>query len=81
MFFKNAAEKQLDEKINRIQNNFENNYKDATQLNLREFEIMLQDAKANGKLKEKRIVFYEKKLQEYQNCMQKFTHKDQKCTW
>ena len=81
MFFKSATEKQLDEKINRIQNNFENNYKDAAQLNLKEFQALLQEAKSNGKLKEKRIVFYEKKLVEYQNCMQKFTHKDQKCTW
>ena len=81
MFFKSATEKQLDEKINRIQNNFENNYKDAAQLNLKEYQALLQEAKSNGKLKEKRIVFYEKKLVEYQNCMQKFTHKDQKCTW
>jgi len=81
MFFKNATEKQLDEKIKRIQNNFENNYKDAAQLNLKEFEAMLSEAKTTGKLKEKRIVYYEKKLSEYQNQMQKFTHKDQKCTW
>lgn len=81
MFFKNATEKQLDEKIKRIQNNFENNYKDAAQLNLKEFEAMLSEAKNTGKLKEKRFVYYEKKLSEYQNQMQKFTHKDQKCTW
>ncbi len=81
MFFKNAAEKQLDEKINRIQNNFENNYKDAAQLNLKEFEALLNSLKAEGQIKEKRIAHYEKKLIEYQNQMQKFTHKDQKCTW
>ena len=81
MFFKSAVEKQLDEKINRIQNNFENNYKDAAQLNLKEFEAMLNDVKTSGKLKEKRIAYYEKKLSEYQSQMQKFTHKDQKCTW
>ena len=81
MFFKSATEKQLDEKINRIQNNFENNYKDAAQLNLKEFEAMLNDVKTSGKLKEKRIAYYEMKLSEYQNQMQKFTHKDQKCTW
>ena len=81
MFFKNATEKQLDEKINRIQNNFENNYKDAAQLNLKEFESMLTEAKTSGKLKEKRVVFYENKLMEYKKSMEKFTHKDQKCTW
>lgn len=81
MFFKSAIEKQLDEKISRIQNNFENNYKDAAQLNLKEFEAMLNDLKASGKLKEKRVAHYEKKLAEYQNQMHKFTHKDQKCTW
>ena len=36
MFFKKEIEKQLDEKIKRIQNNFENNYKDAAQMNLKE---------------------------------------------
>ncbi len=81
MFLKNAAEKQLDEKLNRIQNNFENNYKDAAQLNLKEFEALLNSLKAEGRIKEKRIAHYEKKLIEFQNQMQKFTHKDQKCTW
>lgn len=81
MFFKNAVEKQLDEKISRIQNNFENNYKDAAQLNLKEFEAMLAEAKSSGNIKEKRVAFYENKLSEYKNRMQKFTHKDQKCTW
>ncbi|MBE5884955.1 MAG: hypothetical protein E7284_00925 [Lachnospiraceae bacterium] len=81
MFLKNAAEKQLDEKLNRIQNNFENNYKDAAQLNLKEFEALLNSLKTEGRIKEKRIAHYEKKLIEFQNQMQKFTHKDQKCTW
>lgn len=81
MFFKSALEKQLDEKINRIQNNFENNYKDAAQLNLKEFESMLKDAKDAGKLKEKRLTHYQNILADYQNQMHKFTHKDQKCTW
>ena len=81
MFLKNAAEKQLDEKLKRIQNNFENNYKDAAQLNLKEFEALLNSLKAEGRIKEKRIAHYEKKLIEFQNQMQKFTHKDQKCTW
>ena len=77
MFFKNAFEKQLDEKISRIQNNFENNYKDAAQLNLKEFEAMLNEMKSSGKIKEKRIAYYENKLSDYKNQMQKFTHKDQ----
>lgn len=81
MFFKKEIEKQLDEKIKRIQNNFENNYKDAAQMNLKEFEAMLTEASKEGKLKEKRLTFYENKLTEYKDCMQKFTHKDQKCTW
>ena len=81
MCFKSETEKQLDEKIKRIQNNFENNYKDAAQLNLKEFDTMLNEVKASGKLKEKRVLFYENKLTDYQNQMKKFTHKDQKCTW
>ena len=35
IFARRAAVRQLDEKLERIQNNFENNYKDAAQLNLR----------------------------------------------
>lgn len=81
MFFKSAIEKQLDEKIKRIQNNFENNYKDAAQLNLKEFQAMLSEVKSAGKLKEKRVQFYENKLADYQKQLEKFTHKDQKCTW
>ena len=39
MFFGKQARaaRQLDEKLERIQMNFENNYKDAAQINLKEF--------------------------------------------
>ena len=40
---KTGGNRQLDEKLQRIQMNFENNYKDAAQLNLREFEALLTE--------------------------------------
>ena len=44
MFWKKKANagKLLDEKLDRIQKNFENNYKDAAQLNLKEFEDLFR---------------------------------------
>ncbi|MCI9141095.1 MAG: hypothetical protein HFH87_00565 [Lachnospiraceae bacterium] len=78
---KSGAEKQLDEKLDRIQKNFENNYKDAAQLNLKEFEDMFRTLSEEGKLTEKQKVFYENQLEELNGRMKNFTHKDQKPFW
>ena len=78
---KNGANKQLDAVIQRIQMNMENNYKDAAQLNLKEFEALLQELKDAGKLSEKQLSHYESKLSAFQDRMKNFTHKDQKPTW
>ena len=72
---------QLDEKLERIQMNFENNYKDAAQLNLKEFETLFEEFSMAGKLSEKQKDYYERRLGEFQARMQNFTHKDQKPTW
>lgn len=72
---------QLDEKLERIQMNFENNYKDAAQLNLKEFETLFEEFSMAGKLSEKQKDYYEHRLGELQARMQNFTHKDQKPTW
>lgn len=83
MFWKKKTDvgKQLDEKLDRIQKNFENNYKDAAQLNLKEFEDMFRTLSEEGKLTEKQKVFYENQLEELNGRMKNFTHKDQKPFW
>lgn len=73
--------KLLDEKLARIQMNFENNYKDAAQLNLREYEDLLRELSEAGKLTEKQRAFYGDKLEELNGRMKNFTHKDQKPFW
>ena len=78
---KSGAEKQLVEKLDRIQKNFENNYKDAAQMNLKEFEDMFRTLSEEGKLTEKQKVFYENQLEELNGRMKNFTHKDQKPFW
>ena len=75
------AGKQLDEKLNQIQMNFENNYKDAAQLNLKEFEELFRSLSEAGKLSEGQMSFYGGRLGELQARMKNFTHKDQKATW
>ena len=78
---KSGAEKQLDEKLDRIQKNFENNYKDAAQLNLKEFEDMFRTLSEEGKLSEKQKAFYGNQLEELNGRLKNFTHKDQKPFW
>lgn len=83
MFWKRKgdAEKLLDEKLDRIQKNFENNYKDAAQLNLKEFEDLLRSLSEEGKLSEKQKAFYGNQLEELNRRLKNFTHKDQKPFW
>lgn len=76
-----ANHKQLNEKLQRIQMNFENNYKDAAQMNLREYGELLKDLTESGKVKGRQREYYEEKLQYYKEQMNKFTHKDQKPKW
>ena len=76
-----GAARQLDEILNKIQMNFENNYKDAAQLNLKEFGLLFQELSDEGKLSEKHQAYYSDKLEELNERMRNFTHKDQKPTW
>ncbi len=81
-FIKNIGKnKQLEEIISRIENNASNNYKDAAQQALQQYEAMLQELKAAGKLTDKQITYYDAQLAAYKERMRKFTHKDQKPTW
>ena len=82
LFGKNLnAARQLDEKLERIQMNFENNYKDAAQLNLKEFEALFGTLVKEGKLSEKQKAYYERQLADCEARLRNFTHKDQKPTW
>lgn len=81
LFGRKAAARQLDEKLQRIQMNFENNYKDAAQLNLKEFGALLGIFLEEGKLSEKQQEYYKRQLGELEAQLQNFTHKDQKPTW
>lgn len=67
--------------VQRIRMNMENNYKDAAQLNLKEFEELFNELQENGKLNSKQKVYYEKELASFKERMQNFTHKDQKPYW
>lgn len=82
-FFKRKASavKALDEKLYKIQMNFENNYKDAAQANLREFEDLFREMWESGKLSEKQKESYGSKLEELNDRLKHFAHKDQKATW
>ena len=83
IFFRKKAggNRQLDEKLQRIQMNFENNYKDAAQINLKEFETLFNELSRKGKLSEAQKNHYSEKLSDYNSRMKNFTHKDQKPTW
>lgn len=78
---KHPQNKQLDEIIQHIEVNAANNYKDAAQQDLKEFEEMFQQLKETGKLSDKQIIYYQEKLTAFQREMKNFTHKDQKPTW
>lgn len=81
-FFKDKGKnRQLEEIMQRLQVNAANNYKDAAQLNLKEYEEALQELKAAGTLKGTQLEYYEEKLQELRIQMKNFTHKDQKPYW
>ena len=79
--FKSRYEKDMHEVIKRLEMNMSNNYKDAAQSNLREFEEMYDKYSSNGVLKDKVKADYGQKLSSYKEKMQGYTHKDQKPYW
>lgn len=81
LLFQNKYQKQLNELLNRIQMNFENNYKDAAQMNLKEYEERLMELINDNKIKGNGKQYYEDKLNYYKEQMKRFTHKDQKPKW
>lgn len=73
--------KELDALVQKIEMNVANNYKDAAQLNLKEFEERLKSLEEAGELSEKQKVHYGEKLTDFKGRMKNFTHKDQKPFW
>ena len=72
---------ELEHLIERIENNVANNYKDAAQEYLKEFEVKLSQLVEAGQLKEDQKKHYEDLLDTYRIRMKGFTHKDQKPYW
>lgn len=79
--FKGKEEMELDSLISRIESNMSNNYKDAAQADFREFETVLDEMIASGKLKGKKKERYESKRNSYQVKLKGYSHKDQKPFW
>ena len=73
--------KELETIIARIDSNVSNNYKDAAQDALREFEDKLQEFIDAETLNDKQKTEYESRLASYRDNMKEFTHKDQKPYW
>lgn len=61
--------------------NVSNNYKDAAQQNLAEFEARLRSLEASGRIGDALQAQYEEILRRYKEQMTNFTHKDQKPYW
>ena len=79
--FKSKAEKELDSIIRTIDMNMSNNYKDAAQVGLKEFELAMERLKEMDIMKPQVFSKYEAILGKYQKKMEGYTHKDQKPFW
>lgn len=80
-FLKSSKNNSLEDVILRLNMNMSNNYKDAAQSNLKEFEQLFEKLKSSGKLNEKQKTRYEGLLNEYREKMKNYSHKDQKPYW
>lgn len=67
--------------LERIDNNMANNYKDAAQDYLKQYEEKLRKLLEQGVLKDKQKAHYESLLDSYKERMKEFRHKDQKPYW
>ena len=73
--------KDLEALIERIDNNVANNYKDAAQDYLKQYETRLQELLETNALKDKQKAHYESLLDNYKERLKEFRHKDQKPYW
>ena len=74
---KSKPNKQLEDILQRLHMNASNNYKDAAQANLKEFENILKELTESGELSEAQKLYYGEKLSAFQNEMKNFSHLDQ----
>lgn len=76
-----SRNKELDEIIKKLQLNCSNNYKDNAQANFKEFTTRFEQLKSQGKLSGKKLGYYEKIKEEYEEKLKGFSHKEQKPYW
>lgn len=67
--------------IERIDNNVANNYKDAAQDYLKQYETKLRELLEKNTLKDRQKAHYESLLDNYKEQLKEFRHKDQKPYW
>ena len=80
-FLKSSKNNALEDVLQRLNMNMSNNYKDAAQSNLKEFEELFTELSNSGKLNEKQKSKYGEILKEYKEKMKEYSHKDQKPYW
>ena len=66
----------LENKLQTLQMNFENNYKDAAKLNYEEYWKMLDELTESGKLKGKQIDYYKQRGEDLRGQMNNFNHQN-----
>ena len=66
----------LENKLQTLQMNFENNYKDAAKLNYEEYWKMLDELTDSGKLKGKQIDYYKQRGEDFRGQMNNFNHQN-----
>lgn len=81
LFLKSKNEKVLEEILSRIDMNMSNNYKDAAQSAFAEFKSAFAKMKGEGLLKDKKVTYYDSLINEYEEKLHGYTHKDQKPYW
>ncbi len=73
MFFR-KKKNPLDDKLNELQMNLENNYKDLAIAARKEAESLYARMMEEGKFKEKEAVAYRKRLDDYAKRMEHYDH-------
>lgn len=81
MFRGAKTNRELEALVERIASNAANNYKDAAQDYLRQFESRFEELRAEGKLNQRQTERYGELLSDFKGRMKEFSHKDQKPYW